>query len=521
MQLKGTKTHENLKAAFAGESQANRRYLYFAAKADVEGQNDVAAVFRSTAEGETGTRTGTSNTWNPSAIRRPTSRSARRASTSPPPIAGRRTNTPTCIPGMAKQARQEGFTEIADWFETLAKAERSHANRFRRRSTRWSTDRSPSKAGSMPQIARESLLSLEAYARSRSEFRARAIEHKRRRTVHVGEHLTLLFEDELTVRYQIQEMLRVERIFEEADIRGELDAYNPLVPDGSNWKATMLLEYPDPGERQARLPSLKASSGAPGCRSKAASACTQLPTRTWSVKTRRKTSSVHFLRFELSPGMVGALRHGAGLTMGADHPQYKASARSARRRGARSRKTSLERTARARAGALGRAWLRDSRKATWELETERRGWKEGEYKLPGQPKSQDLIEFYVSASTDFPLLRRQPIAVRGKDGVVRYTLLARSPSGVENVTYEGIRCAAGSFRVYALGRAGGSWAERDSDWRPIEAKDHATLAPRAVERIFLPSPRADLRCRGGHRCHCAAAGTRTQGPCSAARVGRF
>jgi len=178
----------------------------------------------------------------------------------------------------------------------------------------------------MPQIARESLLSLEAYARSRSEFRARAIEHKRRRTVHVGEHLTLLFEDELTVRYQIQEMLRVERIFEEADIRGELDAYNPLVPDGSNWKATMLLEYPDPGERQARLAELKGVERriwvqVEGCERVYAIADEDL-----ERENEEKTSSVHFLRFELSAEMVRALRHNAGLTMGADHPHYQASA---------------------------------------------------------------------------------------------------------------------------------------------------------------------------------------------------
>src|ERR1051325_9110966 len=106
-------------------------------------------------------------------------------------------------------------------------------------------------------IARESLLSLEAYARQRNEFRSKVIEHKKRRTLRLGEHLTLLFEDELTVRYQIQEMLRIERIFEEEGIRSELDAYNPLVPDGSNWKATMLLEYPDPEERRLRLGELK------------------------------------------------------------------------------------------------------------------------------------------------------------------------------------------------------------------------------------------------------------------------
>src|SRR5689334_25212467 len=106
-------------------------------------------------------------------------------------------------------------------------------------------------------IKRDSLLSLEAYARERNAFRARVMEHKKRRTVHLGEHVTLQFEDELTIRYQVQEMLRIERIFEEDGIQHELDAYNPLVPDGANWKATMLIEYPDAEERRRMLARLK------------------------------------------------------------------------------------------------------------------------------------------------------------------------------------------------------------------------------------------------------------------------
>ena len=106
-------------------------------------------------------------------------------------------------------------------------------------------------------IKRDSLLTLEAYARERPQFRARVLEHKKRRTVHLGEHLTLQFEDELTIRYQVQEMLRIERIFEDQGIEGELDAYNPLIPDGSNWQATMLLEDPDENERRAALARLK------------------------------------------------------------------------------------------------------------------------------------------------------------------------------------------------------------------------------------------------------------------------
>src|SRR5437763_13941250 len=100
-------------------------------------------------------------------------------------------------------------------------------------------------------------MSLEAYARERGAFRARVIEHKKRRTVHLGEHLTLQFEDELLVRYQVQEMLRIERIFEEAGIQHELDTYNPMIPDGGNWKATMFVEYPDPDARREALARLK------------------------------------------------------------------------------------------------------------------------------------------------------------------------------------------------------------------------------------------------------------------------
>src|SRR5215510_10677504 len=108
----------------------------------------------------------------------------------------------------------------------------------------------------MPLITRDSLFTLEAYARARPEFRARVMAHKKHRTVALGEHVTLIFEDELTIRYQIQEMLRAERIFEEEGIVAELDAYNPLIPDGANWKATMMIEYPDEKERRDMLARL-------------------------------------------------------------------------------------------------------------------------------------------------------------------------------------------------------------------------------------------------------------------------
>ena len=175
-------------------------------------------------------------------------------------------------------------------------------------------------------IKRDSLLSLEAYARERNAFRARVIEHKKSRTVHLGRHLTLQFEDELTIRYQVQEMLRIERIFEEAGIQGELDAYNPLVPDGGNWKATMLIEYPELEERKQMLERLKGIERqvwvqVQGCARVAAVADEDL-----ERENDEKTSAVHFLRFELAAAMRQALRAGAGVTVGVEHPAYRAQA---------------------------------------------------------------------------------------------------------------------------------------------------------------------------------------------------
>jgi len=176
----------------------------------------------------------------------------------------------------------------------------------------------------MAAITRQSLLSLEAYAKARAEFRERVLAHKKARTVHLGEHVTLLFEDELTVRYQIQEMLRIEKVFEEAGIQDELDAYNPLVPDGTNLKATMLIEYEDPDERVTALARLTGIERrvwveVAGERRVHAIADEDLPR-----ETETKTAAVHFLRFELDPEMVSALRRGAGLAIGVDHPQYEA-----------------------------------------------------------------------------------------------------------------------------------------------------------------------------------------------------
>ena len=176
----------------------------------------------------------------------------------------------------------------------------------------------------MGQITRDSLMTLEAYARARPEFRARVITHKKSRTILLGEHVTLIFEDELTMRYQVQEMLRVERIFEEAGIQGELDAYNPLIPDGSNWKATMMIEYPDIAERQRMLAKLIGIEDKTWVMVAGHPRVYAIADEDLERENAEKTASVHFLRFELDAAMIAALKNGAGLAMGVDHPNYQA-----------------------------------------------------------------------------------------------------------------------------------------------------------------------------------------------------
>ena len=174
----------------------------------------------------------------------------------------------------------------------------------------------------MPRINRDSLLTLEAYARERKRIRSAVLEHKRFRTVAIGPNVTLAFEDEMTMRYQIQEMLRAERIFEESGIQDELDAYNPLVPDGSNWKATMMIEYPDIEERRHMLAKLIGIEDRVWV-------CVEGCDRVYSIadedlerETDEKTASVHFLRFELDASMKARLQAGAALSMGINHPSY-------------------------------------------------------------------------------------------------------------------------------------------------------------------------------------------------------
>jgi hypothetical protein len=176
----------------------------------------------------------------------------------------------------------------------------------------------------MPQIEPHSLLSLEAYARERPAYRSRVIAHKKLRTLHVGENLTLIFEDETTIRYQVQEMLRIERIFEEEGIRGELEAYNPLIPDGSNLKATMLLEYPDPEDRRVKLAGLKGVEDATWVQVDGHAQVRAIADEDLERENDEKTSSVHFLRFELDAPMCAALKRGAGLAVGVDHANYSA-----------------------------------------------------------------------------------------------------------------------------------------------------------------------------------------------------
>ena len=173
-------------------------------------------------------------------------------------------------------------------------------------------------------IPRESLMSLEAYAQARPDFRTKAMAHKRLRSVHIGEHVTLLFEDELTVRYQIQEMLRIEKTFEEAGIQDELDAYIPLIPSGREFKATMLIEYADEAERRVALTQLKGIEDqtwvqVEGCKKVYAIADEDL-----ERENEVKTSSVHFVRFPLSEEMAAALKYGVSLSMGVDHARYTA-----------------------------------------------------------------------------------------------------------------------------------------------------------------------------------------------------
>ena len=171
-------------------------------------------------------------------------------------------------------------------------------------------------------ISRDSLMSLESYAKKRPEFRQQVIEHKKHRTVHLGNHVTLLFEDELTLRYQVQEMLRIEKIFEEDGIQSELDAYNPLCPEGSNFKATMLIEYENVSDRKAALAKLIGIEDRMFIQVEGQPRVYAIADEDLDRENEEKTSAVHFVRFELSPDMKAALKGGAQMMVGCDHPNY-------------------------------------------------------------------------------------------------------------------------------------------------------------------------------------------------------
>ena len=172
-------------------------------------------------------------------------------------------------------------------------------------------------------LNREDLHSLEEYARLRPAFREKVIDHKKNRLVTVGPNATLCFEDRLTMQYQIQEMLRAERIFESEGIQDELDAYNPLIPDGTNWKATMMLEYPDVDERRQALAKLKGIEDRVWVRVGGHEPVYAIADEDLERENEDKTSSVHFLRFELTPEMIRAAKGGAAVALGIDHDHYR------------------------------------------------------------------------------------------------------------------------------------------------------------------------------------------------------
>jgi hypothetical protein len=175
----------------------------------------------------------------------------------------------------------------------------------------------------MDKLTAADLMSLELYARERVAFRHRVLEHKRHRKLAIGPNVTWTFEDRLTMQYQVLEMLRSERIFEPEGIQDELDAYNPLIPDGSNWKVTLLIEFPDPIERQRQLARLIGLEDRCWVEVRGHERVYAIADEDLERENAEKTSSVHFLRFELTPAMIHALRGGAPLAAGVDHDHYR------------------------------------------------------------------------------------------------------------------------------------------------------------------------------------------------------
>lgn len=174
----------------------------------------------------------------------------------------------------------------------------------------------------MEKLSPDMLYSLEQYSRLRNDFRAKVMAHKKNRQVALGPNATLHFEDHLTMHYQVQEILRAERIFEAEEIEGELAAYNPLIPDGGNWKATLMFEYPDVEQRKNALAKMANIEDRVWVKVDGFERVWGIADEDLDRSTEQKTSSVHFLRFELTPAMIAAAKAGAALSMGIEHPAY-------------------------------------------------------------------------------------------------------------------------------------------------------------------------------------------------------
>lgn len=175
----------------------------------------------------------------------------------------------------------------------------------------------------MNKLTRDSLWTLETYAQKRADFRQQVMAHKKNRQVQLGEHVRLLFEDETTIRYQVQEMLRIEKVFEAEGIQDELDAYNPLIPDGSNWKCTMMIEFPDVEQRRQELAQMVGIEHKVWLAVDGFGPVQAIANEDLERSTDEKTSSVHFMRFELTPEMITAAGNGAAITAGIDHNYYR------------------------------------------------------------------------------------------------------------------------------------------------------------------------------------------------------
>ena len=174
----------------------------------------------------------------------------------------------------------------------------------------------------MTKLTRTDLWSLEEYSERRMEFRTQVMQHKKTRQVALGENLRLYFEDEMTIRYQIQEMLRIEKVFDKDGIQEELDAYNPLIPDGSNWKATMMLEYPEADIRREKVKELRGIENKVWIQVESFDKVYPIADEDLEREDEEKTSTVHFLRFELTPSMIAAAKRGAKILAGVAHDNY-------------------------------------------------------------------------------------------------------------------------------------------------------------------------------------------------------